>query len=171
MDLSQRDIRTHARPYAFDRFQEEGSSRLSPRYSGEFFRAAAINASGSQKIYAEWFRDEIARYPGRLCSLGNNNPVFDILKAGQEGPGSGKRQKPRPAFRVVPCPGKSRDPARDGIEILLAALEKGGSPERVFGGLAPLLLPENPCEYGGESGRLLAEEIKLLAGGCGSRHG
>ncbi|MDR1411380.1 MAG: DUF115 domain-containing protein, partial [Spirochaetaceae bacterium] len=30
MDLSQRDIRTHARPYAFDRFQEEGSSRLSP---------------------------------------------------------------------------------------------------------------------------------------------
>jgi hypothetical protein len=172
MDLSQQDIRTHARPYAFDRFQEEGSSRLSPRYSREFFRAASINASGSQKIYAEWFRDEIARYPGRLRSLGNNNPVFDALKA--EGPAWNKKQPkpgPKPAFRILPRPVKSRSPAQDGADILLAALEKGGTSERVFAGLGSLLLPDSRREYGGESGRLLAEEIKLLAGGCGGRHG
>jgi hypothetical protein len=177
MDLSQRDIRTHARPYSFDRFQEEGSSRLSPRYSREFFRAAAINASGSQKIYAEWFRDEIARYPGRLYSLGSNNPVFDVLKAGRAAPAlfaggrKGRESGPKPAFRALPLNGKSRSPVRDGTDILLAALESGGAPERVFAGLGPLLLPEGRREYNGENGRLLAEEIRRLAGICKGRHG
>ncbi|MDR0452408.1 MAG: DUF115 domain-containing protein [Treponema sp.] len=175
MDLSQRDIRTHARPYGLDRFQEEGSSRLSPRYSREFFRAADLNARGSQKIYAEWFRDEVGRYPGRLYSLGNNNPVFGALAAGQPAlAGNGRQRKPgpRPAFRALPLPGRSRDPARDGTDILLAALEKSGAAESVFAGLGPLLLLDGRRdEYNGENGRLLAEEIKLLAGNYRSRHG
>jgi hypothetical protein len=177
MDLSQRDIRTHARPYGFDRFQEEGSCRLSPRYSREFSRALTINASGSQKIYAEWFREELARYPKRIFSLGNNNPVFDGLRAGYTGQTeAAENRKPgktgnRLSFRAFPWTGKSGDPARRGVEILLAALEKSETAERIFAGLGPLLLPDSQCGYNGESGRLLAEEIKLFAAGCGGHYG
>jgi hypothetical protein len=175
MDLSRRDIRTHARPYSFDRFQEETSCRLSPRYSREFFRALIMNAAGSQKIYAEWFREELARYPKRLFSLGNNNPVFDGLKAEHAGPAeSGENRKPenaerRLSFRVLPWPGKSGDPVRDGMEILLTALEESETAERVFAGLGPLLLPDGERGYNGKS--LLVEEIKRLCGGLGGHHG
>jgi hypothetical protein len=177
MDLSRRDIRTHARPYSFDRFQEETSCRLSPRYSREFFRARTIDASGSQKIYAEWFREELGHYPKRLFSLGNNNAVFDNLRAEYAGQtGSTETRKPekpghRLSFRALSWAGKSACPIRDGAEILLAALEKSGTAERVFAGLGPLLLPDGPRDYNDESGRLLAEEIKLLCDGCGGRHG
>ncbi|MDR0708757.1 MAG: DUF115 domain-containing protein [Spirochaetaceae bacterium] len=171
MDLSQRDIRTHARPYAFDRFQEGTSSRFSPRYSQEFFRALAINAMGSQKIYAEWFREELAHYPRRIFSLGNNNAVFDNIRVENSGKigltGNGKPGKAgrRLSFRTFPWAGKSADPVRDGVEILLAALERGETAERIFTALGPLLLPDRQREYNDESGRLLAEQIKLLGGG------
>jgi hypothetical protein len=180
MDLSRRDIRTHARPYAFDRLQEENSCRLAPRYSREFFRAFIMNAEGNQKIYAEWFREELARYPKRLFSLGNNNPVFDSLKAEYpgrpEGAGGSRGLKPgnagrRFSFRALPWAGKSGDPVRDGMAILLAALEKSGSAEHIFSGLGPLLLPDGQREYNDESGRLLAAEIKRLCGGPGGHHG
>ncbi|MDR2785305.1 MAG: DUF115 domain-containing protein [Treponema sp.] len=177
MDLSRRDIRTHARPYSFDRFQEETSCRLSPRYSREFFRALTINAGGNQKIYAEWFREELANYPKRLFSLGNNNPVFDGLRTECDGQvelrGSRKPENAgrRFSFRIFSWPGKNGNPGRDGVEILLAALERGETAERIFAGLGPLLLPDGQRGYNGKSGRRLAEEIKRLCGGCGNHHG
>jgi hypothetical protein len=174
MDLANRDIRTHARPYSLDRFQEEGSCRVSPRYSREFVRAGAADALGSQKIYAEWFREEIARYPKRLLSLENNNPVFDGLKAGHAGRAvSIERRKaaPRPSFRVVPRAGKSGDPVREGADILLAILEDGALAERVFAELGPLILPDGGRVYTRESARILAGEIRLLSAGGGPYEG
>ena len=81
LDLGHRDISTHARPYALDRFQEERVSRFSPRYSQAFVRAGMISASGSHQIYAAWFKRQVAEYPRRVFPLGENNPVFGELRA------------------------------------------------------------------------------------------
>jgi hypothetical protein len=81
MDLSPRDIRTHARPYGFDRLQEEGATRLNPGYSQTYVRAGSLKAAGSYRIYAEWFNRQLRAYPKRLFTLGNNHPVFDGLGA------------------------------------------------------------------------------------------
>jgi hypothetical protein len=83
LDLGHRDIRTHARPYALDRFQEERVSRFAPRYSQAFVRAGMISASGSHEIYAAWFKRQLAEYPRRVFPLGENNPVFGDLPAGR----------------------------------------------------------------------------------------
>jgi hypothetical protein len=79
MDLANRDIKTHARPYALDRYQEDRATRLDLWYSQAFVRAGQISASGSHRVYAEWFGGQLAAYPGRIRSLGKNNPVFDVL--------------------------------------------------------------------------------------------
>lgn len=46
MDLAVRDIRTHVRPYSFDRLLTEGASRLNPLYSQSFVRSAGIAGGG-----------------------------------------------------------------------------------------------------------------------------
>lgn len=83
MDLGNRDIRTHARPYGFERLQWEAASRLRPRYSQGFVRARDMAAGGSGGIYADWFRGRIDSYPRRLYSLGQNSPAFDGLEAAE----------------------------------------------------------------------------------------
>jgi hypothetical protein len=75
MDLANRDISTHARPYRLSS-AEENASRLDPLYSRQYRRASA---GGSMNIYAEWFGARLDSYPKRLFSLGKNHPVFDSI--------------------------------------------------------------------------------------------
>jgi len=81
LDLENRDMRSHARPYSLDRFLEEKAGRLHPAYSQAFKRSALLKAGGSYGIYASWFEKQLAAYPRRLYSLGNNNRVFSPLQA------------------------------------------------------------------------------------------
>jgi hypothetical protein len=81
MDLANNDIKTHARPYAFDRFAEEAATRLDLRYSRAFVRSCQTAASGTYRVYAEWFGTHIAAGADRIHSLGKNNPVFDRFRA------------------------------------------------------------------------------------------
>jgi len=76
IDLGNHGIQSHARPYSFDRFLEEKTSRLSPFYSQTFSRSTVLNEGGSYGIYASWFKKHIASYPGKIYSLGKNNPLF-----------------------------------------------------------------------------------------------
>ncbi|MDR2445396.1 MAG: DUF115 domain-containing protein [Spirochaetaceae bacterium] len=55
IDFSHNDIRTHAKPYAFDKILFGTSNRMRPFYSLQFERAEMINSSGANRIYAEWF--------------------------------------------------------------------------------------------------------------------
>ncbi|MCL2206346.1 MAG: DUF115 domain-containing protein [Treponema sp.] len=80
LDLDFKNIRCHARPYAFDRFLEESAFRLSPVHSQAFKRTRLLKAGGSYGIYAAWFKNQMRAYPRRLYSLGKNNEVFDILE-------------------------------------------------------------------------------------------
>jgi hypothetical protein len=122
LDLGHRDIRAHARPYAFDRLWEEGASRLNPAYHRHFVRGGEITRGGSQGVYAAWFRQQLALWPRRLFSLGGNNPVFRDLEIregdleGACGEGGG-----RPVLREIPlgAPGDAPERAR---EVLRGAL-------------------------------------------------
>jgi hypothetical protein len=80
MDLANSDIRSHARPYSFDRFMEEKAGRFNPVYSQTYTRSSTLKAGGSYNIYASWFEKQLDSYPRRLYSFGKNNPIFDSLE-------------------------------------------------------------------------------------------
>jgi hypothetical protein len=171
-DLACRDLRTHSRPYAFDRLMEADASRLSPAYSCAFTRAA--EASGSHGIYADWFRRHLDSYPPRLFSLGSNNPVFSFRQAGDFSSDSGDGKKRRNLFEIIEIPGE-RDAAYYG-EILNRGLETADTAEILIRELAPLLLPDvslkvtSSCLSNNDMdlGKKLKEEITRI---CGETHG
>jgi len=80
MDLGNRDIRSHARPYSFDSFIEEKAGRFAPVYSQTYRRSSLLKDGGSYGIYASWFERQLGSYPKRLHSLGENNPVFNSIE-------------------------------------------------------------------------------------------
>jgi hypothetical protein len=143
-DLADRDIRTHARPYGFDRLREQGADRLSPLYSRTFIRARTGGEPESRRIYAEWFRRQTARYPRRLHSLGANNPAF----SGADGRGAqcpentgenGGAGLTGIAMKTIPrAAGTNPDPA----EILVRALEEPDNRAALIRELGSLLLPD-----------------------------
>jgi hypothetical protein len=144
MDLGLRDIRSHARPYSFDRLRAEGACRFRPEYSRAFTRSFGIDGGGSHRIYAAWFRERLQTWKGRLYTLGNNNPVFQELAAWgsrPERPEQGKPEQGKPGFRLIsrPLPDK---PVKAALNCLLAALEDPRSAGRLYRELAPLLLPD-----------------------------
>ena len=94
VDLSHKDIQTHARPYSFDRIWEEKAGRFLPAYSQVFTRSGLIRTGGSNDIYASWFNRQLAAYPKRLFSLGANNPVFQAHKTSTFNSKKGEKNKP-----------------------------------------------------------------------------
>ncbi|GHV66571.1 hypothetical protein AGMMS49928_01580 [Spirochaetia bacterium] len=144
IDLSHRDIRTHARPYAFDRLWEQEASRLNPVYHHHFERSAAINAGGSQAIYAAWFRQQIAGWPRRIFSLGGNNQVFKGLEAADGLIEYSAAKKTHMKDIALNFP---KDPKNAAVEILRRALEAPRAPDsgetRLREELIPLLCPDN----------------------------
>jgi hypothetical protein len=161
MDLSNDDIKTHARPYALDRFQEEGATRLAPRYSQAFVRAEQVAASGSHRVYAEWFGGQLAAYPGRVHSLGKNNPVFDALPGGK-GPESGDAARQAFRIRIKTFPAAPVT-AGEAVRVLTSLLDKDGPASALRRELAPLLL-SGGGEVPIERERLLKEIEALTAG-------
>ena len=77
MDLGSHDIKTHTRPYSFDRLLDETSNRFSPFYSQGFHRSTQLKEGGSYAIYASWFEKQLHSYPRPIYSLGRNNRVFE----------------------------------------------------------------------------------------------
>jgi hypothetical protein len=70
LDFSHRDIKTHAKPYAFDTIPESAASRLTPLYSLTFERETTISKSGSLGIYAAWFKTHLNHAAsGRLYTM------------------------------------------------------------------------------------------------------
>jgi hypothetical protein len=154
IDLDSRDIRTHCRPYSFDRLQREGSSRFHTEYSRLFSRNFAMREGGSHRVYAEWFAGRLAAYRGRLYTLGKNNPLFaDLPRAAPETLGP---RETGVQFRPVPV----RAPVSGALEILMAGLADRETGPLLGGELAPLLLPGVKDAGAGE----LREAVESLAG-------
>ncbi|GMO32863.1 MAG: hypothetical protein Ta2F_08800 [Termitinemataceae bacterium] len=76
LDLAEVDIKSHVRPYSLDLILEASANRLQPAYSQHFVRTLLVKDAGSNRIYASWFKNNIAKYKNRLCALGEINSVF-----------------------------------------------------------------------------------------------
>jgi hypothetical protein len=164
LDLSIRDIRTHVKPYGFDSLLWEGAFRLDPFYAKSFRRAEGIREGGSHRIYAAWFQKQVAAWPDRIFSLGNNNSVFQRLKSWDKTGGQtavrGNTQESGLLGEPMPVPPGERS-AR-GAEILARALLDPGPAAALTAELAPLLFPHDPGQTEAAPGEL-AEELRALA--------
>jgi hypothetical protein len=101
IDFSHNDIRTHAKPYAFDKILFSAANRMRPLYSLQFERAETINASGANRIYADWFAAQ--NYQHKICSVTDNNVTVE--KSGDRKSGAVKYFKKsrvqKPVVRLV----------------------------------------------------------------------
>jgi hypothetical protein len=78
IDLSQNDLLTHARPYAFDMMIHSKANRFHPYYSETFKRKEKENPE-ALKIYADWFQQYLEKYSERIFSLGKNHALFPVF--------------------------------------------------------------------------------------------
>jgi hypothetical protein len=171
VDLSYRDIRTHARPYSFDRLWEEAACRFKPFYSQAFSRARDIDKGGSHAVYAAWFKKQLASYPRRLFSLGANNQVFSGLNAAAFGhgaaSGSGTDQR-KPLFKTL-VRGFPERAAKHGAGALVSALT-GRQGAKIMDEIRPLLFPAgHPVSVEETAAAIL--EAALPAGRAGTDRG
>jgi hypothetical protein len=164
-DLCHRDIQTHARPYSFERLLTEGASRLNPVYSQTFVRASTMAASGtagSLGIYAQWFTRQMATYPDRLFSLGNNSPVFD----GRSIAILPRETGPVKNFTAEIVSLKGETSAETLSAVLLWAMESDETRGTLLRELGPMLFPGDSAA----SPEAIREEIYAVCGGRAS-HG
>jgi hypothetical protein len=157
MDLSVRDLRSHARPYGFDHLLYGKASRLNPVYSQAFTRSNGIRGGKSLEVYASWFKSRIESLPERVFSLGGNHPVFKNLKGGAGFGGNAESPAGRGAEAAEAIPSPPKTPAEFGFR------EFPLRPGRAAVGLALDVLDrafENPRFSG-----ILEEELSPLLGG------
>jgi hypothetical protein len=135
-DLSVKDIKTHVRPYGFDYLFFGGANRFSPVYSKYFLRSRLLREGGSMDIYAAWFKSQLALWPKRIFSLGNN-AVFENAFPQEQ-----KNKKEKEYFKVVKV---NEDPdlfCKRGVRALLSALKNPEYAQNIKAELASLLLPD-----------------------------
>jgi len=137
MDLSVKDIRTHARPYSFDNLLFDRASRFTPVYSESFIRSGLIKGGGSMDIYAAWFKNQLAMWPKRIFSLGGSHEVFEnAIPSGRT-----VEKNKREYFKTI-C--VKEDPAlfcEKGASALIRAIREGEFAEKLKTELVPLLFP------------------------------
>jgi hypothetical protein len=152
IDLENRDIRSHARPYSLDRFIEQKAGRLNPAYSQAFRRSSLLKAGGSYDIYASWFEKQLATYPKRLHSLGKNNRVFSSLRTSTEylsHRSFGSRYRgTEGGFETITLQ-FTDNPSRKAYGVLEKALQDPAKSIALRGELGPILLGDNtdPSPY------------------------
>jgi hypothetical protein len=137
INFSYKDIRTHAKPYAFDKILFNAMNRLRPVHTIQFERFMSIKESGANKIYADWFAKQM--YPREIRAIDCGN------SCGIDGEISNKEINPY-KFNII----KKRDvkPVTHLIAALLNALETAKTKERLALELSKLLLDETRYSAG-----------------------
>jgi hypothetical protein len=138
VDLSVKDIRTHARPYGFDRILSDNSSRIYPVYSQSFIRSRLMSDGGSLDIYAAWFKKQLAIWPKRIFSLCGSSEVFKNVLS----PESSARKNTGDYFKTVRVKGEPFSFCERGKAALLSALKDSRYAENLKVELTPLLFPD-----------------------------
>jgi hypothetical protein len=128
MDLCVKDLRSHAKPYAFDHLLYDKASRFAPVYSQSFARSSQIHDGGSYDIYAAWFKKQFSVWPKRISYLD--------ASAAQE------REKKNIAGYFKAADVKDTDSFRDrGIKALLEGLKNREYADNLRAELGALLFP------------------------------
>ena len=167
MDLDNRDIKTHAHPYSFNRLQEESATRLAPRYSQGYLRAKLIGGSGSASVYRDWFKRRLARDPVPIYSLGKNHPLFEEFAQGEaQGHVQGMDTLEMPVTRsgaagmVRAMEGENR--ISQALGILQKALEDRSIENRIIAELAPLLYSGSAAKETTISSAMLMQDLREI---------
>ena len=140
IDFANLDIRSHARPYSFDRFIDEKAGRMDPVYSQTYKRSSLLKAGGSYDVYASWFQKQLALYPRRLHSLGSNNPLFGVMENTAILPKAAAETEGPVNFRTVTL-NSSGSPSQKACAILEAAMQDPRSKTELEKELSSLLFP------------------------------
>jgi len=140
MDLANRDIRSHARPYGFDNIIEEKASRVNPAYSQTYKRSSMIKEGGSYGIYAGWFEKQLSFYPRPLYSIGKNNSIFDSPKTAF--PGATEQGRALLKFQTIPL-NYTSSPCEKALAVLENGLKDLVQSEAFQKELKSLILPES----------------------------
>ena len=142
MDLSNNDIRTHVKPYAFDGIFYEKANRFRPFYSVSFTRASLLKEGGSMNIYAGWFKDlqitrpifsltenNIFKYskPEKLTKIKNKNEIFKAAEYNKISE-SNKKNNSTQAENIA-------------LNALFSAMKKPHLADTINKELSPLLSP------------------------------
>jgi len=142
MDLSVRDIRSHARPNGFDYLFFGSATRLLPVYTQYFLRSDSIKAGGSLDVYAAWFKSRIASFPKRVFSLGANHEVFNDIT--RDCPPVGGRSggfRLQEHFKPVILADNPEGRARRAAQAIGEALGDPRHAPALISELSPLLFP------------------------------
>ena len=152
MDLSQKDLLDHTRPYAFDKLWDEKASRLCPYYSQVYNRTNLSKSSGIYDIYSSWFRHQVNKYPKRLYALNKNNMAFNSLESISF---DTLVNNNKPIIKTSSIK-FSDNPARLAANILLSALKNSKIKNELSNELRLLIFPNT---YISESESFCAEEL------------
>jgi hypothetical protein len=164
MDLSVRDILSHARPYGFDNLFYGIASRFRPVYSQCFLRSGQIRAGGSHDVYAAWFKTIIASWPKRIFSLGGNHAVLN--KALPESALSvGEKQKD--LFKLITIDKIPAERCKYAEDILTKALDNTRHTAILTAELAPLLFPSRSDVQAVDIAQALRDITKQYRRECG----
>ena len=160
IDLENRDIRSHARPYSFDRFLEEKSGRTKPVYSETYKRSSLLKEGGAYDIYASWFKKQLAFYPKRLHPLGKNNHIF-----GKQESFSGENYDEKSSmenfdFKTLTLPPGEVN-SQKALGVLQRALKDSAYSDILQKELAPLLLNGKTGTQGEELEDIILETIAI----------
>jgi hypothetical protein len=144
IQFSHEDIRTHAKPYAFDKILSDSENRLRPFYSLQFERSCKITASGVNRIYSDWFGEQ--NYQQKLFSAAENNFVFNTGKTNAC------------SFDYVKKNSVNR-PVTRLITVLTSALQTDETKEQLAAELSSLLLKDGEMSFVGS----LTEELLRIS--------
>ena len=156
IDFSHRDLLTHARPYAFERFLEQKQYRKNPMYSQVFEREDMIQRSGSHDIYASWFKSHLFPFHDRLYSVGES--IFGISSGKPDLDNLGER-----AYFVVQNT-KNKTDKKHLIDVLCNSLENHPVKEQLGKELGELLLPDISQEDNYFTGEIRKALLELADG-------
>jgi len=137
IDLENRDMRSHVRPYSFEYLIEEKAIRTDPAYSQTYRRSSLLKEGGSYGIYASWFKKQLSLYPRPINPIGKNNSVFDSSKA--TFPYPGEQGMDTLKFQTVPL-NFDASPSEKALEILENGLKDPALSEALQKELNSLLL-------------------------------
>ena len=171
INLANRDIRSHAKPYSLDCLMEENAERINPMYSQVYKRSAMLKEGGSYNIYASWFKKQLSSYPRRLFSIGDNNQVFSSPETAAENAidniriaHNGKKTIANYKTFTLDC-----DYSRKAYKVLEGALKKSSCSGPLQKELRALLFQGEPSASSKAQGT--DELIDSLAALCGIENG
>jgi len=135
LDFSVNGIRTHARPYSFDNLFYGIANRFIPFYSQSYTRATLLHKGGSMGIYESWFKEQLAKWPKRIFSIGGNK----IFENGE--PSARSNLKNTEGFFSVVSHEDSNNFCEKGIQALLNAIKQSEYSQNLKQELNSLLFP------------------------------